>query len=164
MLKIIDNPKIVRLNWIANVEHEGKILDSVDDLNSYKDHFLSLKSQIRYWWDDQIDNKDWLEPMLADTEKIIVIGYSFPVYNRFTDTKIFEFLRKNFKQKPTTIIEIVGREDKTLERLSNSIRQILNNFNWRHDDIDKTPRIEKILSPEQFTIPYDVPIFWRTQF
>lgn len=108
------NPhKIIKLNGTANFTDTFAITDflKVDEedvklqrlLNKYIQYNHSNKqddyTRLSFAWDNQwyinslIENQ--LEKIIGDAEILVVIGYTFPFFNRETDRRIFEIMQES---------------------------------------------------------------------
>ncbi len=111
-------------------------------LNSYYEHKDEdkLEPAISFSWEDGdklIQIKEGIKAVLANTEKLIIVGYSFPYFNREID----KFIINNIKNYSTVDIYIQDKEDRTID-LINSIKELRP---YRHpmvtmDDWDEEPR------------------------
>jgi hypothetical protein len=106
--KII-SPSLIKLNGIAGpyYDTEGKSFCAVETLDELKHVVVGkvielynnipsqgLTSMIKFAWEDDDNLKfrmNAAREILAQTKKLIIIGYSFPYYNRKTD---FELLHR----------------------------------------------------------------------
>lgn len=160
-----DKNQYIKLNWSAKVRLGKKALENAKDIINFTNQINELSSSIEYAWDDKEEILKKIWKMTQDTTKIIIIWYSFPVYNRYMDSSIFNLLW-SFNHNKTLHIELVGSNESRLLEYENSVRAMLEPWDWF--DANK-PRelwhlqrwfmIKKSLSPGQFPIPNDLPIF-----
>ena len=99
----------------------------IEGANLYEECVQTGKSDIRYAWEDKtnslLDNLNDLD--IVDIDQLIVIGYSFPYFNKDIDKKILsqmQNLKKIFLQFPKGVHD--------------SIRQRIQSFNIDCEIID----------------------------
>ena len=154
--------KIIKLNGTANFTDTFAITDffKVDEediklkrlLNKYILYSHSNKqneyTRLSFAWDNQwyikslIENQ--LEKIIGDAEILVVIGYTFPFFNRETDRKIFEImpnLSKIYIQDPNAI------------NLLMNIEPVLSYTHVNVNDLLKGDRISPITNTSQFFLP-----------
>lgn len=99
--KVSPQVKVVHLNGYAfhpvlnNIfAPEEVIKKSIKQIcNDYKssESFESWAEQIRFAWEENSQDFDVLNEMIANSSTIILVGYSLPLYNRTFDTKILNY-------------------------------------------------------------------------
>lgn len=58
---------------------------------------FQFKTHLSFAWEDSLNSENMMRSLietLADTEQVVVIGYSFPFFNRTTDREIFKAMPK----------------------------------------------------------------------
>jgi hypothetical protein len=126
---------------LRDFENYNDYWNRIDHLyDSVKRGAVTFINQIKYAWEHE-SNPVWykkVEEIFNDTEVLIIIGYSFPLFNRRIDLKLFSNLDCN------KLKEIVYQDPKGNEELINSI---LKNPKYFKNSI-------KVLkNSEQFYIP-----------
>ena len=122
------NPFIVHLNGVAGIAHsKAEYKSIIDEVNIgpfhkviptvlemiYDDEEIKLADMFSYSWEDGIHSSfavDYAKKIVDNSDVLIVIGYSFPFFNRKVDLKILhegEFERvilqdPNFSQEDAT--------------------------------------------------------------
>lgn len=96
----LENYNLVHFNGIAGISHDRRLVldnDNVRDLNDIFSHWSDLthgrgrNTFIKFAWEDTFDF-DFIKDHLYKTEYLVVIGYSFPFFNRKIDSKLFQLL------------------------------------------------------------------------
>lgn len=105
----------------------------------------TLKSALSFAWEEENDDSDnsWIKKAayaVKDTSVLVVIGYSFPFFNRSVDRKIIGSM-KNLKK--------VYFQDPAALALKEKFRSVLSNL----DEIELVP-IDK--EQDQFFLPYEL--------
>ena len=138
---------------------ENQVLEMLDD---------DYISQIEYAWEMPQERKEQLEAVLAKTTHLVVIGYSFPVFNRKIDRQILAntMLDKVYIQDlPSALPGIENRVKALLgQRANYAMRDRANEMSRRGVDIGSKARqalldlveIETINSTDQFHLPFEL--------
>ena len=149
------NNKIYHLNGHRGFYKNKDSLIPLRDFENYDEYWnsiehlykgvqrsnLSFNNQIKYAW-EQDSNPAWfskVSKIFQNTETLIIIGYSFPLFNRKIDQKLFSCL------DPNLVKEIIYQDPHGNE---NRIKELLNN-SYRY----KNANIELFKDASQFHIP-----------
>lgn len=162
---------IVKLNGTAAFRSLKSTSDTFGELFDFKDHELdptsiemllnSIKltgrsdyqSTMGFAWtqnNPEIKNaRSYAKDIIRDTDIVVVIGYSFPYFNRNVDKEIFsEFGTKTSDHHPTIYIQT---EEKSYKSIENRIKGVLPD--------QKVPfKIVPHLELDQFLIPNEMTI------
>jgi len=156
--KITFSDSIVRLNGLASMHHRRRTLSStdclfktfgtdsilaiVDDYKSYKDNFTYSIISLGFAWEQSEDviTSD-LERVCKDVDTLIIIGYSFPFFNRSIDKILFD---KLISLRKIYIQALTGEHRGIMERIGALT-------NKRYD-------ITPLDDYSQFYIPHDIQI------
>ena len=153
---IPDNPQIIKINGTANFRDIVKIT-SYDSLNEellvellkryirfFEERNVEAYTNLSFAWDNPyLDSNTWerILPVINDAETLVVIGYTFPFFNRDTDREIFchmPYLRKVYIQDPNA------------DNLMKNIEPVMMiNLSMRNPN----PTIEPIKNVDQFFLP-----------
>jgi len=141
-----------------SVKHSGHEMNKKHDFDNYwvlqKDLFqktidrdISFNNFIKYAWEHNLED-NWFQKIsnvLNGTEVLIIIGYSFPLFNRIIDQNLLKNLNKN------RIKEIVYQDPYANEETVKSLFEDLNFFKGRY-----SPKL-KIESKNlnQFYVPHN---------
>ncbi len=159
--------KLVKLNGVAGLEYwpkassEGLFYTEKPGSNREKPNFLKLIKSYSSWFDgqrliepfikfawedDPISKKaiEYAKSIMTETEVLVIIGYSFPNFNRDVDKLLldqldgYSTLQKIYYQAPSD----------NIKRLVRRLKGLLNNdFHKLIEDFDET---------EQFLIPFEL--------
>ena len=103
-------PSLIHLNGIAGFYHNesfkkyinffinNEAISFNEILNLYKDEIFRTGNQLNFAWENNPISKRAIElakKIALGTEILVVIGYSFPFFNREIDKEIFESLKSN---------------------------------------------------------------------
>lgn len=149
-----DNPQIIKINGTANF-HDTVRITSYNSLNEellvellkryirfFEERHVEGFTNLSFAWDSPyLDLNTWnrISNLIGDVRILVVIGYTFPYFNRDTDRKIFRHminLHKIYIQDPKADSLIKNIEPVMMNNLS------LNN-----------PTIEPITNVDQFFLP-----------
>ncbi|MFP9097987.1 hypothetical protein ACLI09_02940 [Flavobacterium sp. RHBU_24] len=129
----------LELNYAGDFNNYWKYLDNL--LESTKDGSTNFDQYIKYAWEHKSDSEMYksIINIFSETEVLIVIGYSFPPFNREVDQKLFSALNANRLKKivyqdPTANSSIIENLFENPERFKNKI-EVLNEDNsltWFH--------------------------------
>jgi hypothetical protein len=154
-----DESSIIKINGTAGFYTEGK---KYGDLFDFRDHILdrgsmlALKSVLfqerkKYdhsiyfaWNDDSITLKarNYAKEIIANTDILVVIGYSFPYFNRDADRDIFSLMGN------TKGVKIyIQTADDTLLSVSNRAKGVSRAFNYTEGFIE----LDQFLIPNELT-------------
>lgn len=151
---IPDNPQIIKINGTANFHNTIRIT-SYDSLNEellvellkryihfFEERHVESYTNLSFAWDSPyLDSNSWekIMPVISNAEVLVVIGYTFPFFNRETDREIFSHmmhLRKIYIQDP-----------KAKNLLRNIEPVMVANSSLRN------PTIEPLTNVDQFFLP-----------
>ena len=113
---------IVKLNGTCNLMHrdeddEVKELDFIKAIQLLKED-TSLQNEIEFAWESKSKNWGVINSIILKTNKLVIIGYSFPNFNKDIDTLILHYLPKGNCQ-----IFIQVPEDEEYTRIKERILQ-----------------------------------------
>lgn len=104
---------LMHLNGVAGWDYStGTVLPQVKEFTTYKNFEITRNPMLSFAWEDEEredfqmffkQRMDFLNKMVLDTEILVIIGYSFPFFNRKIDKEIFRLLKHNcqiFYQDP----------------------------------------------------------------
>lgn len=151
---IPDNPQIIKINGTANFRDTVKIT-SYDSLNEellvellkryirfFEERNVEAYTNLSFAWDNPyLDSNTWgrILPVINDAETLVIIGYTFPFFNRDTDREIFQHM---------TNLRKVYIQDPNAENLIKNIEPVMMaNLSMRN------PTIEPIKNVDQFFLP-----------
>jgi hypothetical protein len=99
----------------------------------------NTRSRLSFAWENEADNSviDWAREGIADAKTIVIIGYSFPFFNRKIDRALFSSLNS---------IKKVYVQDKSPEKIIPRVKQIF------RDNIEIIPYSDI----DQFLIPFEL--------
>lgn len=137
---------LLHLNGVAGWDYTDKAESLPKEFSTYKNFEIMRNPLLSFAWEDA-DSQDFqvffeqrieiLEQMVTDTDILVIIGYSFPFFNRKIDKKIFNLLKSDaqiFYQDPDA---------------ENKIPLIKKLFNIKHN-------IEPIKYTEQYFVPFEL--------
>jgi len=90
---------IIHLNGVAHLFEDLKIdkrkeIKEIEKIWRVHNNKIQLSNKaIKFAWESNI-NLDKISSFLIDTDILVIIGYSFPFFNRKTDNAIFEYFKK----------------------------------------------------------------------
>ncbi len=102
-------PFLLHLNGVAGFKYEQNCFNAVDQI-AHKDEWIfdfNVKEPlISYAWEDdenghhlfKAKRKSIAKEMVEGTTILIVIGYSYPFFNRHTDNQLFNSMRKTLRK------------------------------------------------------------------
>lgn len=148
--------RIYHLNGHRGFYKNKDSIISLRDFESYDDYWNNIQhiyngvkrkktsfyNQIKYAW-EQDSNPNWytnVEQILRSTEILVIIGYSFPLFNRKIDQKIFSNLRSQ------RINKIVYQDPNGKEDIIKNLFKNPSNF---------SRKIEVLKDVDQFYIPHN---------
>jgi hypothetical protein len=120
-----------------------------DDKNAYKNH-------LKFAWEFDINTvmKNQIDKILSNSNTIVVIGYSFPYYNRKVDKLIIESFLKNKDidlEKSTFYLQYPNKEE--CDRIKRKLISIINTIEGFNNFIGNDKIFVPIYSEDQFYIP-----------
>lgn len=114
-----------------------------DDVRSDTTDWLAqMRTHLSFSWEKSENHNNMMESLsktTLDTEQVVVIGYSFPFFNRETDREIIGSMA-NLKK--------IYVQDMNADEVEQSLMAVL--------PIDKNIRIEKIYKCSQFCLPKEL--------
>ena len=122
---------------------EKKFLDTIDDyLIQLLENFTQFKTtdysnSIKYAWEIDSFTKENAKKIMSETHILIIIGYSFPAFNRKIDSELIKEFEKNEGYKKVYYQDPNGNQE-------------LINLLFSRNDI-----IEPIKNSTQFHIPHE---------
>lgn len=159
--KSYDKVNFVKLNGTAgqfafsnkDKKENVEFLQQTDD--DFKPKILTLINDYSYWinnqsrmqrqpflnfaWEDNSISKmavNWAKKIISETDILVVIGYSFPLFNRDVDREIFSDkgrIKKTFIQDPSdNISEIIDRFESVVNQKKGEFNLSLENENVFH--------------------------------
>lgn len=147
---------LIKLNGTAgfiDVETRKNVIDFKNDtltkeiFELFEDALLSRRNKfhngVRFAWENESISKDAIEmayKKIREADIIVIVGYSFPYFNREVDRKIFKGLLETGKKA----IYLQGPED-TIESTANRFKAIFANYG-----IEKHTEIDQFLIPNEF--------------
>jgi hypothetical protein len=158
-------------NGIVDKIGENDFMDFFEEKYSKKQHLLTFawekKSKTKA---SLINSYEIAQEIIKDTTILVVIGYSFPIYNREVDNMIFkeitpslkkiyyqdpfidgEFLRNRYNLPPQVLErEEIEKYEKAVTRSNSTIPQL------PPPPYPKTLKIEQIINTDQFYIPVEL--------
>lgn len=126
------------LNWFfpQTIEHIRNALDSFKP---------SVESMLHFAWeakDEIVNARNRAKDLIAQTDILVVIGYSFPLYNRLIDREILQLT------SPDTRIIIQMPKDGDFDQVHHQMKMAL--------PIQYIRQIEPYLNTGQFYVPADL--------
>lgn len=155
--------KIIQLNGSATLSKLSNLLYSIDyslpaDKRLTNDILLSLltayakgdynfKSHIAFAWEDDNQNEinNLLQSKITDAQVLVVIGYSFPFFNREVDQKVFSMMPNLSK---------IYIQSKDPEEVEQSMRAAFYQFQTANQHLNNN--IVKLANVEQFYLPAEL--------
>lgn len=142
---------LAQLNGVASFADHGDIkeclltLESSEFMNILNEYLFKKKLQnsIRFVWENPRDSKTLANTFLQMTDRvsiIVIIGYSFPFYNRDADKEIFKQLKERGNLRK------IYYQDPVLDG-----QQLYSQFNLNQNVIE----IVHIKQTENFHIPFE---------
>lgn len=151
---IIDNSNL--FDDITKEEAENELVRRIFNYYGSYNHALTNPVLNFAWEDDNkvtIDVRKKAEHFTSDTEILIVIGYSFPTFNRDIDRKIISNMR-NLKK---VYLQIPEPDIKNVEQRFRAIKEY--NYDTEFFEDEKTHlkkvEIEHITGTDEFFIPFE---------
>jgi hypothetical protein len=153
----IDNPRIFKINGTANFLEESSLANRWDGkgltpqslffiLNSYHEclikDFMGDFTRLAFAWSHEQNNQfmDKIKSSVNVASSVVIIGYTFPFFNREIDREIFSsmlYLRHIYIQDPNAVM------------IKQTIPSVLNSHN-------NTAEIIPITNVNQFYLPPDL--------
>lgn len=155
-----EDMKITHLNGVANFWIKDKELAlAMLSENSFSDskllsrkigelykteNFEKVSTFINYSWDNEHDKISYAEKLLKQTDILVIIGYSFPTFNRAIDAKLLSGEDNSF--------------DRIIYQDPNSSKEILQLFNIKFRNTVKSAlsdaeQLHILKDTDQFYIP-----------
>ncbi len=146
---------IIHLNGFSGMfEHEGKPISTINDtksvdkfedcllnlLDNYSDfnkHESRYSSYIKYAWENSKSVKI-AEKIMSKADILVIVGYSFPAFNREVDSKLFDLFLKGSGQSQV-VFQDPNASDETMESFFGKnnknivIKKDVNQFDIPHD-------------------------------
>jgi len=160
-MKALGSHKIVKLNGTANFKEILPLTDYYgveshiylrEILNKYVLFSSDIEdpdyTRLSFAWDNNgyVDNffDDKIESMVGDAETLVVIGYTFPFFNRETDRRIFEKM-PNLSQ--------IYIQDPYADRIIKNIIPVMSDYQKDVMKLSINDGIEPITNVDQFFLP-----------
>ena len=161
---LVDDNKIYRLNGSAWFEYQDgeKIIYPFDNLlindNDYlklfceiiKDEKSKYRNHLRFAWEKNEDSINKAQNSFVQSNSAVIIGYSFPYYNRSIDWQILSTFRgatkKNIYLQYPTEEEFHKIKDKLILMFASKL-------NWNEDTVLTQFNFIPIVNHDQFYIP-----------
>lgn len=165
----VQNKGIIHLNGRANVynmDPSPKGLSWWDEISN--DISANAPTEISYAWERSFETTEQLQQIIDKTTHLVVIGYSFPVFNREIDRQILANTKLDkiyIQDLPSALPGIENRVKSLLgQRANYAMRDRANEMSRRGVDIGSRARqalldlveIETINSTDQFHIPFEL--------
>lgn len=100
-----NDTSLLHLNGLAGYFDNGKFKTNLfitQNIDSYLNHLPKHKmgDYLNFSWEDhkKQENAEYLATMCAGAEILVIIGYSFPFFNRNIDKDIFGYMRSSLKK------------------------------------------------------------------
>jgi hypothetical protein len=150
--------RIVHLNGFRGVfDYENKIVENFQykNLIDEKKYFESLSENlkdfrkisyqktIKYAWESASESVSLAKDILEKTNILVIIGYSFPAFNRLIDTDLFSAFKKNKNRR--VVYQDPYANDEILELFFNGIQP-------KHKKVLKD--VTQFYIPEELMVPF----------
>jgi len=135
--------------FILDGSNESNIFSLIKNYIIYKDS--NYKSSILFAWENnQIQEtvRNYAKKIISETEILIIIGYSFPTFNRFVDKDILS--NNNFKK-----IIIQSDNIETATNAKFRLENLLPNGNSNYNKNLRIDNIEINTAKDEFLIPFE---------
>ncbi|MBD0833207.1 hypothetical protein [Aestuariibaculum sediminum] len=117
---------------------EDFLLDILDNVNDFRDHKSMYRNYINYAWENN-KNRDAAKKIMSEADVLVIIGYSFPAFNRRIDTDLIDSFRGG-----KGLTEVIYQDPAASDDIMNSFFGSNNNSVTINRDI-----------PKQFYIPHE---------
>lgn len=121
-------------------------------LKSVNENRISFDNSIKYAWENNknIVFENNLKDVLINTEYLIVIGYSFPDFNRAKDIKNFSFLNKSRVKE--IVFQDPNADEETIKQIFSDPNFFKGRFNPNLRIINQPNKMNKFYVPNEFLL------------
>jgi len=141
----------------------NKEFSEIDLIMAFHNYLLSNSHLITFAWEKDSETKNYLvnnykiaEQIVKDTSILVVIGYSFPFYNREVDNMVFRTIKPSLKkiyfQDPSIDGEFLRKRYGMSKELSEDEIELKTKYGIKTRIVD----VEHISYTDQFYVPIEV--------
>lgn len=140
-----DASNIVKLNGYCKIYNmdTNKKITFTDQIESLIDGNYNIPNNINFAWEPTDKHLNIIKSIIAKTEILIIIGYSFPNFNRTTDNEIFNKCNITLTALSNTVLIQVPEKDEFIK-----IKEKMQTIGYFDDRVFK-----HISDADQFYIP-----------